>query len=63
VIEAIEGRGDSLLLGVQWHAETLVEDPAQLALFRHLVVACAEREHPSRIARPPRRTRATRRAA
>ena len=27
----------AFLLGVQWHAETLVDDPAQLALFRRLV--------------------------
>jgi putative glutamine amidotransferase len=44
VIEGIEGRGKSFLLGVQWHAETLVDDPAQLALFEHLVRACEERE-------------------
>lgn len=50
IIEGIEGLGESLLLGVQWHAETLVDDPAQLALFRHLVAACEERE-PERRAR------------
>jgi putative glutamine amidotransferase len=44
VIEGIEGRGKSFLLGVQWHAETLVDDPAQLALFQHLVTASEERE-------------------
>jgi putative glutamine amidotransferase len=44
VIEGIEGRGKPLVLGVQWHAETLVDDPAQLALFRELVTACEERE-------------------
>jgi putative glutamine amidotransferase len=44
VIEGIEGRGESLLLGVQWHAETLIDDPAQLALFRHLVTASEQRE-------------------
>jgi putative glutamine amidotransferase len=59
VIEAIEGRGESLLLGVQWHAETLVDDPDQLALFRHLVSASEERER----ARPTRRAVSTRRAA
>ena len=31
------------LLGVQWHAETLVDDPAQLALFRALVDAASGR--------------------
>jgi putative glutamine amidotransferase len=59
VIEAIEGRGKSLLLGVQWHAETLVEDPAQLALFRHLVSTSEERE----LTGPTRRATSTRRAA
>ncbi len=60
VIEGIEGREESLVLGVQWHAETLVDDPAQLALFRHLVAASEERERK----RPaPRRQRSARRAA
>ncbi len=59
VIEGIEGRDQQFLLGVQWHAETLVEDAAQLALFQHLVSACEERER----ARPARRTETTRRAA
>jgi putative glutamine amidotransferase len=59
VIEGIEGRGESFVLGVQWHAETLVEDPAQLALFQSLVSASEERER----ARPGRRTETTRRAA
>jgi len=59
VIEGIEGRGKSLLLGVQWHAETLVDDPAQLALFQHLVTASEERE---RASEPPR-AESTRRAA
>jgi putative glutamine amidotransferase len=59
VIEGIEGCGGSLLLGVQWHAETLVEDPAQLALFERLVRASEERER----AHPARRAESTRRAA
>jgi len=59
VIEAVEGWGKSLLLGVQWHAETLVDDPAQLALFRRLVTACEERER----GRPTRRPESTGRAA
>jgi putative glutamine amidotransferase len=59
VIEGVEGRGESLLLGVQWHAETLVDDAAQLALFRHLVTASEERER----ARPTRLAQSTRRAA
>jgi putative glutamine amidotransferase len=37
-IEAIEGDGH-FVLGVQWHAETLAEDPGQLALFEALVQA------------------------
>ena len=59
VIEGVEGRGESLLLGVQLHAETLVDDPAQLALFRHLVTASEERER----ARPTRLAQSTQRAA
>ncbi len=52
VVEAIEGRQESLLLGVQWHAETLVDDdPVELALFERLVRAAEERE----IARSVRR--------
>jgi putative glutamine amidotransferase len=61
VIEGIEGRGESLLLGVQWHAETLVDDPAQLALFRHLVRASENRERARE--RPTPRVESTRRAA
>jgi putative glutamine amidotransferase len=59
VIEGIEGRGKPFLLGVQWHAETLVDDPAQLALFRHLVTASEKRERE----RPTPRMESTRRAA
>jgi len=55
IVEGIEGLGESLLLGVQWHAETLLDHPAQLALFRHLVAACEERERE----RPPRRSLST----
>jgi putative glutamine amidotransferase len=57
VIEGVEGWGKSLLLGVQWHAETLVDHPPQLALFRRLVTASEERE------RSARRAGSTRRAA
>ena len=40
VIEAIEGAGDRLVLGVQWHAETLDQDGGPHArLFRALVEA------------------------
>jgi putative glutamine amidotransferase len=59
VVEGVEGWGKSLLLGVQWHAETLVDDPTQLALFRRLVTACEEREQ----ARPATRGGSVRRAA
>lgn len=44
VVEAIEGGSDAaggLLLGVQWHAETLTEIPQHLALFEALVEAAA----------------------
>ena len=39
VIEAVEGMGQDghLVLGVQWHAETLTEEAEQLALFERLV--------------------------
>jgi putative glutamine amidotransferase len=65
VIEGVEGWGKSLLLGVQWHAETLVDDPAQLALFQRLVTAGEEREgaRTRTRARSTRRTGSTRRAA
>jgi putative glutamine amidotransferase len=42
-VEAIEDRKHPFLLGVQWHAETLVEHPGQLALFRALVAAASGR--------------------
>jgi putative glutamine amidotransferase len=38
-IEAIEAPGRPLLLGVQWHAETLVAQRRQRALFKWLVLA------------------------
>jgi putative glutamine amidotransferase len=39
VIEAVEGQDEHFVLGVQWHAETLVEEAEQLALFERLVAA------------------------
>jgi putative glutamine amidotransferase len=39
LIEAVEGDDRRFVLGVQWHAETLVDEPEQLALFERLVQA------------------------
>ena len=39
VIEGIEDPDAKLYLGVQWHAETLVERPEHQALFETLVDA------------------------
>ena len=40
-IEAIEDAAHPFWLGVQWHAEAMVERPEQLALFSGLVAAAA----------------------
>jgi len=40
-VEGIEGEGAAFLLGVQWHAETLVEASEHCALFTALVEAAA----------------------
>ena len=37
IVEGIESEGPELYLGVQWHAESLVDRPEHLALFRELV--------------------------
>ena len=37
LVEGLEGDGDALYLGVQWHAESLVDRPEHCALFRELV--------------------------
>ena len=37
VIEAVEDDSDGMFMGVQWHAESLVEFTEELALFRALV--------------------------
>jgi putative glutamine amidotransferase len=37
LVEGLEGDGDSLYLGVQWHVESLVDLPEHCALFRELV--------------------------
>jgi putative glutamine amidotransferase len=42
-IEAIEDPRHPFLLGVQWHAETLIDLPCQLALFEALVAASSGR--------------------
>ncbi len=39
VIEAVEELDGRFVLGVQWHAETLVADAEQLSLFERLVEA------------------------
>jgi putative glutamine amidotransferase len=43
LIEAVEDEGRPLCLGVQWHAEALVDRPEQLRLFEALVDAAARR--------------------
>lgn len=39
-IEAVEDPSRPFLIGVQWHAETLVHRPYEAALFKHFVQAC-----------------------
>jgi putative glutamine amidotransferase len=41
-VEAIEDPGRRFLIGVQWHAETLVHREAEAALFRRFVEACRD---------------------
>lgn len=41
-IEAIEDPSRRFLIGVQWHAETMVHRPEELDLFRNFVEAAAE---------------------
>jgi putative glutamine amidotransferase len=43
LVEAVEGEGPSLYLGVQWHAEGLIDDARHGALFAALIDAAAER--------------------
>ena len=44
VIEAVEHRERSFVVGVQWHAEAdAATDPASAALMRSFVEACARR--------------------
>jgi putative glutamine amidotransferase len=45
IVEAIEGDGEAMYLGIQWHVETLVYFPRHARLFEALVAAAAgERE-------------------
>ncbi|HET7454634.1 MAG TPA: gamma-glutamyl-gamma-aminobutyrate hydrolase family protein [Solirubrobacterales bacterium] len=39
-IEAVEDPRREFLIGVQWHAETLIHRPFEAALFQHFVAAC-----------------------
>ncbi len=41
-IEAVEDPSRRFLIGVQWHAETLVHRPYEAALFRRFVEACRD---------------------
>ena len=41
-IEAVEDPSRPFLIGVQWHAETLVHRSYEAALFRHFVEACRQ---------------------
>lgn len=55
-IEAVEDPSRPFLIGVQWHAETLVHRPYEAALFRDFVDACRDdraeqgRRRPSEVA-------------
>jgi putative glutamine amidotransferase len=62
LIEAIEDSDGRFVLGVQWHAETLIEEAEELALFEQLVESGAEfeagpgsRQVPVRVQVPRRR--------
>jgi putative glutamine amidotransferase len=52
LIEALEEQDGRFVLGVQWHAETLVSDAEQLSLFERLVEAT---RHPGQPAPRERR--------
>ena len=51
VVEAIEVPEATFAIGVQWHAESMLDDPSQLRLFGALVRAAGERSSGAR--RPP----------
>jgi putative glutamine amidotransferase len=48
IVEAVEDPGPRFLLGVQWHAEGLIDDARHRALFEALVEAAAEPARPLR---------------
>jgi putative glutamine amidotransferase len=48
VVEAIELPERDFVVGVQWHAEALVERPEQLALFEAFVAASGRHDAPAR---------------
>jgi putative glutamine amidotransferase len=52
LIEAVEGARGRFAVGVQWHAETLVGDAGQLALFERLVEAATPPAQTGRGAQP-----------
>ena len=43
VVEAVEGTGEDFLLGVQWHAEGLMDRPEDHRLLAAFVTSAAER--------------------
>ena len=47
LIEAVEGTDERFAVGVQWHAETLVDQAEHLALFESLVEAARTRDRDS----------------
>jgi putative glutamine amidotransferase len=52
-VEAVESADSRFVLGVQWHAECLVDHDEQAALFTALVDACAERAEEIAVAPAP----------
>ena len=51
LVEVVEDPSRDMVVGVQWHAECLVEDPVHLRLFRALVDAARLRDHMIPVAR------------
>jgi gamma-glutamyl-gamma-aminobutyrate hydrolase PuuD len=51
VIEGVEVPDREFEIGVQWHAESMIDSPPQLRLFRAFVAAAGERvASPERVA-------------